>query len=262
MLPKKGQKRKPLRKNPKVMLMYGPYKVGKTELISRLDDCLIIDTEESTESIEVEAVNVYSWNDVKALYSELVQAYRSEGQYPYRRLAIDTVSQLAEYAKQLATEKFYESNTGKGLIEKHQNDPHNIKLVTPENLLQEAGYGAGYMFLKEALFEIVDYFSSLCETLILIGHMTEKFDEGDVQVTKKSVLLPGGGLRSALLGRVSAVGVFRRDHNKLRISFRAGQGTIGESRFPKVSGRDIVISEKDSKTGEIHTHWEEIFENY
>ena len=41
----KKVKRKAVSQNPKVMLLYGAPKVGKTTALSQLEDCLIIDTE-------------------------------------------------------------------------------------------------------------------------------------------------------------------------------------------------------------------------
>ena len=38
-------KRKPLAVNPKILLLYGPPKVGKTTMLSQLGDCLVIATE-------------------------------------------------------------------------------------------------------------------------------------------------------------------------------------------------------------------------
>ena len=38
--------RKAISNNPKVMLLYGAPKVGKTTALSQLKDCLIIDTEQ------------------------------------------------------------------------------------------------------------------------------------------------------------------------------------------------------------------------
>ena len=45
--------------NPKVLLLYGAPKVGKTTMLSKLDDCLIIDTEKGTNMLEayVQEVN-------------------------------------------------------------------------------------------------------------------------------------------------------------------------------------------------------------
>ena len=48
----KKVKTKPVSINPGIMLLYGPPKVGKTTMLSKLDNCLIIDTESGSSMIE------------------------------------------------------------------------------------------------------------------------------------------------------------------------------------------------------------------
>ena len=48
----KKVKRKVVSTNPSVLLLYGAPKVGKTTMLSKLDDCLIIDTEKGSRMIE------------------------------------------------------------------------------------------------------------------------------------------------------------------------------------------------------------------
>ena len=48
----KKVKRKAVSTNPSTLLLYGAPKVGKTTMLSKLDDCLIIDTEKGSRMIE------------------------------------------------------------------------------------------------------------------------------------------------------------------------------------------------------------------
>ena len=40
------------RKSPKNMIIYGPPKIGKTTVLSQLDDCLIIDLEDGSDMVD------------------------------------------------------------------------------------------------------------------------------------------------------------------------------------------------------------------
>ena len=48
----KKTKRKVVSTNPSVLLLYGAPKVGKTTMLSQLDDCLIVDTEKGSRMLE------------------------------------------------------------------------------------------------------------------------------------------------------------------------------------------------------------------
>ena len=48
----KKEKRKAISTNPQLLLLYGAPKVGKTTMLSSLDDCLIVDTERGANMLE------------------------------------------------------------------------------------------------------------------------------------------------------------------------------------------------------------------
>ena len=52
------------RKSPKNMIIYGPPKIGKTTVLSQLDDCLIIDLEQGSDMVDALKVKV---NNLKEL---------------------------------------------------------------------------------------------------------------------------------------------------------------------------------------------------
>ena len=67
-LPKK--KVKASRKSPKNMIIYGAPKIGKTTVLSQLDDCLIIDLEQGSDMLDALKVQV---NSLKELENSLVK---------------------------------------------------------------------------------------------------------------------------------------------------------------------------------------------
>ena len=52
------------------MLLYGPPKVGKTTMLSKLDDCLIIDTEKGAKMVEAYIADVRNRDDLIKVLKE------------------------------------------------------------------------------------------------------------------------------------------------------------------------------------------------
>jgi len=88
------------RKSPKNMIIYGPPKIGKTTVLSQLDDCLIIDLEDGSDMVDALKVKANSLKELQAIGTEIMKQGR-----PYKYIAIDTISKLEEmcegYAKQI-----------------------------------------------------------------------------------------------------------------------------------------------------------------
>ena len=64
-LPK--EKVKASRKSPKNMIIYGAPKIGKTTVLSQLDNCLIIDLEDGSDMLDALKVKAHSLKDLQAI---------------------------------------------------------------------------------------------------------------------------------------------------------------------------------------------------
>ena len=81
-------KRKAVRKNPNLVLLYGAPKVGKTTVLTQLKDCLVIDTEHGADMLDGYVYNVNNRDD-------LVEFYRmAEQGHKYKYFALDTIDKL------------------------------------------------------------------------------------------------------------------------------------------------------------------------
>ena len=69
-MPLKKAKRKPVSVNPKTLLLYGAPKVGKTTMLSQLQDCLVIDTEQGSHMLEGYFQDVNSKEELISFYKE------------------------------------------------------------------------------------------------------------------------------------------------------------------------------------------------
>ena len=70
----KKEKRKPISINPQLLLLYGAPKVGKTTMLSKLNDCLIIDTERGANMLEGYIESVTSRDELIELLLQLKES--------------------------------------------------------------------------------------------------------------------------------------------------------------------------------------------
>ena len=62
-----------LRKSPKNMVIYGPPKIGKTTVLSKLDDCLIIDLEGGSDMVEALKVKATNLSELAEIGKAIMQ---------------------------------------------------------------------------------------------------------------------------------------------------------------------------------------------
>lgn len=80
---------KATRVNPKRLVIYSPPKMGKTTLVSKLDDCLILDLEHGSQFIDALKIEITDLEHLKQVIDKIIL----EGK-PYKYIAVDTVTKL------------------------------------------------------------------------------------------------------------------------------------------------------------------------
>ena len=143
------------RKSPKNMIIYGPPKIGKTTVLSQLDDCLIIDLENGSDMVDALKVKVNSLKELADLGREIIKQGK-----PYKYVAIDTVTKLEEWCE-LEGKKLYQ-NTPMGKNFDKENKGTSV-LSLPN--------GAGYLYLRMAFKKWIDRLNMLADHIILVGHL-------------------------------------------------------------------------------------------
>jgi hypothetical protein len=218
-LPKK--KSPPERTNPRVLLLYGPPKVGKTTKIAELDDCLILDLEKGSLFLEAMKLDCSSPQLFREAVIELKKGYDSKDPNKrYKYLALDTITRLEDFCEVYATEEYRSKPIGKSFS---------------GSSVLELPMGAGYGMLREQITTIISMLGSITDNLILIGHTKDKFIGTDPKGNNvSSVELDLKGKNSAItMQNADAVGYLYRENvkndagekvAKLFVSFESKEG--------------------------------------
>lgn len=238
----------PTRINPKIILFYGMPKVGKTEQLTKLNNCLILDAEKGADTRtalripinSIEGGTTYrkdekgketteiqntSLNEVFKGFVEEAARQKAAGEplrFPYKYIAFDTLDLVEDFCEVSATRKYKESIIGKTFEGKS---------------VLELPNGGGYYYLRNEVLEQINRFAGLCETLILVSHVKEKLlNKGGIEVSSRDISLTGklGGI---VASKCDAIGYFYREGSKLMVNFDTQENAVMGARFPHLAGR-------------------------
>jgi hypothetical protein len=226
------------RVNPKRLLIYSKPKTGKTTAFAGLEGNLIIDLENGTDYVDAMKVKANSLKELLAVGKAVEEAGK-----PYRVITIDTVTALEEMVMPLAVKKYKATPMGKSY------DGDNV--ITLPN-------GAGYLYIREAFFDVLNYVDTLAEHIILSGHIKDKQvdDKGEMVMAANIDLT--GKIKSLICANSDAIGYMFRKGNKVMLNFKTNEETTCGARPEHLRNAEIVISEINDK-GDIVTHWDEVY---
>lgn len=222
--------------DPKITVLYGPPKVGKTKLLTDLPGCLILDGEAGTrmyDAMKIEFSSVKDLKTVKGLILEKgIEAAKAglpvDQRFPFRYIAIDTIDNVEDYAIDSATKKYKSSTIG--------------KTFEGDSVL-ELPKGGGYYYLREEVKEVIRDIGSVCRNLIIISHLREKnFDKGGMDVQSHDISLMGK-LSEIVCAMSDAIGYLTRKpqapgkEDLMMVSFRTGGATTMGSRAKHLRGK-------------------------
>tara|TARA_R110002110_G_scaffold29610_2_gene105416 strand:- start:8433 stop:9104 length:672 start_codon:yes stop_codon:yes gene_type:complete len=213
----KKVKRKAISKDPKVMLLYGAPKVGKTTALSQLDNCLIIDTEQGANMLDGYIEQVNTREDLIVLLQEAQEGH------DYKYVAIDTIDKIAEWAEE------------------------SVCREEAVDAIQDLAFGKGFGMVREKVLNTVKVMKKIFPHVIVIGH--RKWARAIVD--SKGIVEPEsldltGKLKNMLMADCDAIGyVYRDDENKkLMVSFKANEALEAGSRSPHLRGKEIELDWK------------------
>ena len=225
------------RVNPKRIIIYSKPKTGKTTAYAGLEDNLIIDLENGADYVEALKVKVSSLQELL----DTGKAIKAAGN-PYKYITIDTVTALEDMIMPLAIKLYRQTSMGKNY------DGDNV--TTLPN-------GAGYLYIRQAFFQVLDFIDTLAPTIILSGHIKDKVvdDKGEMVMSANIDLT--GKIKSLICANADAIGYMYRKGNQTILSFKTSEEVTCGARPEHLRNEEIVISEMID--GVVKTSWDKVF---
>ena len=226
------------RQNPKRMIIYSKPKTGKTTAYAGLDDNLILDLESGSDYVEALKIKV---NTLQELL-DAGKAIKAAGN-PYKYVTVDTVTALEDMIQPLAIKLYRQTPMGKNY------DGDNV--TTLPN-------GAGYLYIRQAFFQVLDFIDTLAPHIILSGHIKDKVvdDKGEMVMSANIDLT--GKIKSLICANADAIGYMYRKGNKTILSFKTNEEVTCGARPEHLRNEEIVVTEMNEK-GELQFHWDKIY---
>jgi hypothetical protein len=230
--------------NPSLMVLFGKPKSGKSTIAAALDNALIIDLEDGYRSLPVMRVKARSAKDLLEVKKAIIQKAKELGKYPYKYIVLDNATRLEEMALPVAADLY--RNTSMGANWKTRLDEKTGQRVPEKNAdVRLLPNGSGYLYLRNAVKNLVGMFMGLCDTLILVAHVKEKQIRKDAEEVSELTVDLAGKLADIICGEADAVGLVYRDKNKTYISFKGGDGTLKEARPLHLRGKVFEVASSD-----------------
>ena len=228
------------RANPKRLVIYSKPKAGKTSALALLDDCLLLDFEKGSDYVDAMKLKIDSLQGLKEVGAEIVKAGK-----PYKNIAVDTVTALEELCLGYAKSLYMDTPMG--------------KTFAGDNVLKLPN-GAGYLYLREAFFKILDYIETLVPddgSIILLGHLKDK----NIEVAGKEVsavdLDLTGKIKALVCAKADAIGLLSRKGNQVILNFKTSDEITCGARPDHLKNQEIILTE--SIDGNLVASWDKVF---
>lgn len=228
------------RANPKRLVIYSKPKAGKTSALALLDDCLLLDFEKGSDYVDAMKLKIDSLQSLKEVGSEIIKAGK-----PYKYIAVDTVTALEELCLVYAKSLYMDTPMG--------------KTFAGDNVLKLPN-GAGYLYLREAFFKILDYIETLVPedgSVILLGHLKDKnIDIAGKEVAAVDLDLTGK-IKSLVCAKADAIGLLSRKGNQVILNFKTSDEITCGARPDHLKNQEIILTEFID--GNLVASWDKIF---
>lgn len=238
--------------NPKLLVLFGKPKSGKSTLMASLEDNLIIDLEDGYRALSVMRVLAHTAQDLFDIRKAIGEKASTDGKLPYRFITIDNATRLEEMA--LVYAAFLYRQTPFGATWGYKKDDKGINIIDPKTKkaiidnsadVRKLPNGSGYLYLREAIKKLINMFKPVCDTLILVCHVKDKQIKKDAEEISEMSVDLAGKTGDIICGEADAVGYVYRDGKRTFISFKGGDNTVKEARPLHLRGKIFKVAESD-----------------
>tara|TARA_R110000744_G_scaffold85301_2_gene166722 strand:+ start:125 stop:883 length:759 start_codon:yes stop_codon:yes gene_type:complete len=227
--------------DPELLILYGLPKVGKTALLARLENALIVDLEKGAKYINALKIEV---NTIDELTSVIKQVHAAGK--PYDFAVIDTVSKLEDMMLPVALEMYKATPMG--------------STFKGDDILSLPN-GGGYHYLRMAFSEWLRKIKFLADRIILVAHMKDSVIDKDGKDVTVTDLQLTGKIKFSTAAEADGVGFVHRNlKGDLLISFQGTSELVCGSRVSHLKNKIIKMAEYDETTNElVNVNWKAIY---
>ena len=203
--------------NPSLLTLFGQSKVGKTTMLTKLNKCLIIDTEKGTKYVNALKVQVDNSDQLKHLIGSLQNKKEMEKDgITYNYIALDTIDNVVSwFEKDIARENNIDS-------------------------FAKIPFGDGYNQVRNRIMAMISALMECCEHIVIIGHRKKTIIGNDSVEVNVSSLDLSGKLKNYVMAKSDAIGyIFRNEEKNLQVSFEASDEIEAGTRLAHLAGKIV-----------------------
>jgi hypothetical protein len=230
------------RRDPRLLLLYGQQKLGKSTWLSELPGrYMVISTDprgwEYISGYYVQVNNILEYCQAAKLIKEATPRYDFVG--------VDTIDLIDDWSKEEATRLYKMSPIGKSF--------------QGTSIVNELPKGGGYPLYWEVFTKVLSSLLGLADQVIIIGHIRDKLIgqiNGQTEVFAKDLALTGK-VCSMLTSTVDTTGYITRTPTSILCNFQTHELITNGSRCPHLKGKNFEMKGSKFDWSVIFPDWYE-----
>ena len=242
--------------SPNTFLIYGIPKSGKTAICAALPDTLIIELEPGgADYVNALRYDINTGNTTQNLVTLRALGDKLKAERPYKRIVIDTLTKVDEWAELAGTYRYMNTPQGKKF---------NLGLSGPADpswqTVHELPDGYGYRHSRNWVLELYDDMANWADEIIFICHVKDKFIASKTGDAVQSIDINlTGKLAKIIASRVDVIGYFHRKGSEGYISFDGDKDKVCGGRCSHLGGGEDMLISKTLDDGSLETYWNKIY---